>query len=292
MKYIDFSNCKLSNISYGGSEKKLGILIGDTPYMLKFQKRTPFGYRYNTISEYIGSNIYKMIGFNSQDTFLGTYNNNQCVACKDFVIEGYNFVPFNDVGESSIEENKELYQYSYEDIVALLNANKKLTNVDETISIFFEMYIVDSLTGNFDRHGGNWGFLKKDNKYSIAPIFDNGSCLYPNLTDEDEMKLIINDEDEINIRIYKFPQSQILLNGKKSSYFEVISSLKYSEINKALLKIYPLIDLNKIYELIDDIDIISDIHKLFYKTMIKNRYEKIIKYSYLKLTGENDENIY
>ena len=36
---------------------------------------------------------------------------------------------------------------------------------------------------------------------------------------------------------------------------------------------------------IDDIDVISDIHKLFYKTMIKHRYEKIIKFSYEKLAG-------
>ena len=40
---------------------------------------------------------------------------------------------------------------------------------------------MDALLGNFDRHGANWGFIKEDNKYTIAPIFDNGSCLFPNL---------------------------------------------------------------------------------------------------------------
>ena len=34
---------------------------------------------------------------------------------------------------------------------------------------------MDALLGNFDRHGANWGFIKEDNKYTIAPIFDNGS---------------------------------------------------------------------------------------------------------------------
>ena len=47
---------------------------------------------------------------------------------------------------------------------------------------------MDALLGNFDRHGANWGFIKEDNKYTIAPIFDNGSCLFPNLVDEEEMK--------------------------------------------------------------------------------------------------------
>lgn len=95
------------------------------------------------------------------------------------------------------------------------------------------MYIVDALIGNFDRHGANWGFLKKDNQYSLAPVFDNGSCLFPNLNDEDEMLKIINDEEQIDLRVYKFPTSQIKLNNNKSSYFEVISSLQFEEINKA-----------------------------------------------------------
>lgn len=286
MEFFDFTNCKLSKKFYGGSEKKIGIVFGDSLFMLKFQKKTPFGLRNNTISEYLGSHIYQMLGFTCHDTFLGIYKGENVVACKDFMTNGYQFVPFNDVGESTIEEDKEEYQYTYDDIIELLQANKKLTNVEKTVSCFFEMYIVDALIGNFDRHGANWGFLKKDNQYSLAPVFDNGSCLFPNLNDEDEMLKIINDEEQIDLRVYKFPTSQIKLNNNKSSYFEVISSLQFEEINKALIKIYPMINLEKIFDLIDDIDVISDIHKTFYKTMIKNRYEKIIKYSYMKLLGK------
>lgn len=283
MKLIDFSKSKLSNIYYGGSEKKLGIIYNNERYMLKFQKNTPISRRNNTISEYIGSHIYNLIGIKSHETILGIYKNENVVACKDFITDEYQFVAFNDVGESSIDVDKEKYQYSYEDIMELLKSNKKITDLDESISFFFEMYIVDALIGNFDRHGANWGFLKKDNKYYISPVFDNGSCLYPSLTDEEEMLKIISNEDEIDLRIYKFPTSQIKLNGTKSSYYEVISSLQYEEINKALQKIYPLINLEEIFALIDDIPIISDIHKRFYKTMIEKRYDKIIKTSYNKL---------
>lgn len=286
MKFFDFTNYKLSNRFYGGSEKKVGILINGFPYMLKFQNKTPFGTRNNTISEYLGSHIYQMLGFDCQDTYLGSYCGENVVACKDFVVDDYQFVPFNDVGESTIEEDKESYQYSYEDIIELLQSNKKLTKVEETISSFFEIYIIDALLGNFDRHGGNWGFLKKDNRYYLAPVFDNGSCLYPNMVDKDEIQFILNDEVEIDKRVYTFPTLQIKLNGKKSSYFEVISSLEFEEINKALLKIYPRIDLARIFNLVDEIDIIDEINKKFYKTMIKNRYEKIIKYSYDKLVSE------
>jgi len=291
MQLFDFSAYKLSGITYGGSEKKIGILIDGFPYMLKFQKKTPFGFRFNTISEYLGSHIFKILGFDCQDTYLGVYGKENVVACKDFVNDSVQFVPFNDVGESTIEEDKEKFQYSYEDITELLKINKKITNVSETISSFFEVYIVDALLGNFDRHGNNWGFLKKENKYRLAPIFDNGSCLFPNLVNEDKMRLVIRDEKEIDKRVYDFPTSQIKLDGNKSSYYGVISSLKYDEINKALLKIYPLIDLDKIYSLIQDISIISDIHKEFYKIMVKNRYEKISKNSYDKLVDKKNENI-
>ena len=213
------------------------------------------------------------------------------VVCKDFNVDGYQFVPFNDVGESSIQEDKEKYQYSYEDIVELLETNKKLTKVNDTLELFFETYIVDALLGNFDRHGGNWGFLKKDNKYFPAPIFDNGSSLFPSLLTDKELIAIIEDKDEIDKRVYKFPTSQIKLENKKSSYYEVISSLKFDKINKALLKITPRIDLNKINDLIDNTKFISDKRKLFYKVIIKERYEKIIKYSFDKLTTHGKEDI-
>lgn len=280
--YFDFSNYPLSNIRYGGSERKLGILINGEPYMLKFQKNTQFGKRNNHLSEYLGSHIFELLGFNVHQTYLGSYKNEAVVACKDFVCNGYEFIPFNDVGESTIETDKEKYQYSYNDIILLLEKNKKITSIEETVSIFFDMFIVDALIGNFDRHGANWGFLKKDNKYSLAPIFDNGSSLFPQLINEDEMKIILSDEDELNERVYKFPTSQIKLNDKKSSYFEVISSLKFNEINKSLLNIYPKINLKKINCLIDSLNI-SNIHKQFYKRMIEERFNKIIKYSYEKL---------
>lgn len=286
--YYDFSNFRLSNIRYGGSERKLGILINDEPYMLKFQKVTRFGKRNNHLSEFLGSHIFEILGFDVHETYLGTYKGEAVVACKDFVTNGYEFVPFNDVGESTIETDKEKYQYTYEDIISLLKKNQKITNIDETISIFFEMYIVDALIGNFDRHGANWGFLKKDNKYKLAPIFDNGSCLFPQLVNEDEIKFILSDQKEINERIYRFPTSQIKLGEGKSSYFEVISSLKFEECNKALVKIYSKVDLNKINDLIDTLNI-TKVHKDFYKLMIEERFNKIIKYSYDKLNGVNYE---
>ena len=280
---MDYSIYEISNINYGGSERKIGIKIENEYYMIKFQKKTAFGKRNNHISEYLGSQIFNMLGVNAQETILGTFKDENVVVCKDFNIDGYQFVPFNDVGESTIEEDKEKYQYSYEDIMSLLLLNKKITNVEDVVSSFWEIYIIDALLGNFDRHGNNWGFLKKNNKYEMAPVFDNGSCLFPNMINEDEMIYIMNSKEETAKRVYSFPTSQIKLNGKKSSYYDVINSLVYKECNEALINIFKRINLKEIFNLIDDIKSISEVHKSFYKYMLNERYEKIIKESYNKL---------
>ena len=63
------------------------------------------------------------------------------------------------------------------------------------------------------------------------------------------------------------------------NYFEFISSNYDNECTKALFRIYPKIDLIKINNLIDDIECITELEKTFYKTIIKERKEKILEYS-------------
>lgn len=280
---MDYSQYPLSGKMYGGSEKKIGIVINDERYIVKFQKDSLTGLRFNHVSEYLGSHIFALLGFKAQETYLGTYNNRHVVVLKDFLTDGTQFVPFNEVGESSLDVDKEKVQYTYTDIMKMLRANRKLTDVDKTIDVFWDMYIVDAFIGNFDRHGMNWGFIKENNRYSLAPVFDNGSALFPQMNDEEEMLRIIDDRAEIDKRVYEFPTSQIKLRGKKTSYYKVISSLQFKECNTALARIYSLINMDEIYKLIDDLDCITRTHKQFYKVMLQNRYEKILKNSYEKL---------
>ena len=281
---IDFSKYPTTNTYYGGTERKFGVNIDGFEYMIKFQKQTNFGAkRFNHISEYLGSHIFNMLELNAQETYLGLYNGEQVVACKNFIIDGYQFVPFNDVGESTLEQDKETYQYSYQDIMQMLADNVKLTNVKETIDMFWNIYVVDALLGNFDRHGSNWGFLKKNGRYSLTPIFDNGSCLFPQLTDDDTINKIMNSEELTNERVYKFPTSQVLLNDKKSSYYEIIDSLQFKECNKAVIRVCQKYSQNNIDNLIDSTPFLTNTHKEFYKYIIKQRYEKILLHAYKKL---------
>jgi len=280
---VDFSAYELNEKYYGGSERKEGITIDDEYYMIKFQKKTAFGKRNNHISEFIGSHIFELCGFEAHKTYLGYRDGEEVVACKDFNLAGKQFVPFNDVGESTLDQDKETYQYDYEDIMQMLRDNSKLTNVQETISMFWRIYIMDALLGNFDRHGANWGFIKENNSYRLAPVFDNGSCLFPNLVDENEIQAIMDSVTETDKRVFKFPTSQVKLRGKKSSYFDVINSLQYDECNDALKYVMSKLDMNKVEDLIDETPLISDIQKKFYKHMIHARYNKILLNSFKKL---------
>ncbi|MGN0277725.1 MAG: HipA domain-containing protein [Lachnospiraceae bacterium] len=280
---IDFSEYELNGKYYGGSEKKEGISINGEDYMIKYQKHTAFGKRNNHISEFIGSHIFELCGFEAHKTYLGYRAGEQVVACKDFNVPGKQFVPFNDVGESTLDQDKETYQYDYEDIMQMLRDNSKITNVQDTISMFWRIYIMDALLGNFDRHGANWGFIKENNSYTLAPVFDNGSCLFPNLVDEAEMKEIMESEEETDKRIFKFPTSQVKLNGKKSSYFEVINSLQFEECNDALRYVMMQLDMSEVEKLIDETPLISDVQREFYKHMTTARYNKILQASFEKL---------
>ena len=281
----DYSRYQIDkDVFLSGAEDKAQITINGQRYIMKYQRNSEVGMTFNHVSEYLGSHVFELLGVAVQDTLLGTYNGRNVVLLKHFCGDGEILVHFNGVGESSLEEDKEMYQYSYEDIQRMLIANRKSTNVQETVDRFWDMFIIDAFNGNFDRHGGNWGFIKKNNRYRIAPVYDNGSSMYPKLNTDERIYSVLNSQEEIDQRIYKFPTSHVKIDGRKSSYYEVICSLRFEECNNALLRIFPRINFEEIDRLIDSIEEISDLRKQFYKRMYRERYEKILKPAYEKLT--------
>ena len=280
---IDYAKYPDGERFYSGAERKKSIIVNGNAYLVKFQKNSRDGLRYNHVSEFLGSHIFSMLGIETQETDLGLYNGENIVAIKDFLGEDEVFVPFNGVGDSSLEQDKEKYQYSYEDIIEMLKDNVKLTDVEQTIDLFWDMFVIDALIANFDRHGSNWGFIKKDNKYRLSPIFDNGSSLFPQLNTDEKIEAVLNDQAEIDQRIYKFPTSHIKVQNRKSSYFEVISSRQFEACNEALKRIVPRVDLARINDIIDDIEGLSELRKNFYKVMLQQRFEKILMHTYRML---------
>lgn len=289
---INFTNCEINNFKYYGGKNggKICVKYNNEDYMLKFpainEGIEEHEYSNSCISEYISCNIIKTLGLNVQDTILGKYNLNGeekvVVACKDFTSNGTILKQFAELKNSQIETSKNGYGTELSEVIETIE-NQLVYDVKELKEFFWDMFIADSLVGNFDRHNGNWGFLINENlkRIEIAPIYDCASCLYPQLTDE-KISEIINNNEEMEARVFVFPTSALKQNDKKINYFEFISSLQNEDCTSALLRIFPKINIEKINKIIDETPYISDIRKEFYKKIIYMRYEKILDYSYLK----------
>lgn len=289
---IDFTNLPVRKKTYAGANgSKISVIYNNELYMLKFPAvpaiNKEMSYANWCISEYLGCHIFESIGIPVQKTMLGTYTKNGkqkiVVACKDFTAGGLVLQDFASLKNTIIDSAHNGYGTELSDIVKTFEEQiaidpKLLTDW------FWDMFIVDALIGNWDRHNGNWGFLynPETDKISLAPIYDCGSCLFPQADDE-IMRKTLDDPAELEIRIFERPLSGIKTNGQKIQYFKFISSLENKDCNKALKRILPRIDMNKVDKIVDKTPFISDLQREFYKTLLRERKERILDFSYQKL---------
>lgn len=291
MKIPDFSNCPTAFKLYEGANgKKFGIKINDDVYMLKFPNRpkqnTDLSYANGCISEHLGSSIFNLIGIPAQETILGTYKENKnqkvVVACKDFTYPNYELFSFAALKNSYTGSSSNGYGVELEDILETIEA-QTMISPDKLRERFWDTFIVDAFIGNWDRHNGNWGILKNRDteKISLAPVYDCGSCLYPQ-ADAATMKNILSNPQEMDARIFDRPLSAIKQNGYKIRYFDFISSLANRDCNTALQRIVPRIDMAKIKKLINSISFVTPLQREFYITMLTARKERILDFSLKK----------
>lgn len=287
---IDFTNCPVNKFKgYGGANgNKINIMYEGTSYMLKFppvsNKSKVMSYTNSCISEYLACHIFESIGFEVQQTLLGTYTDRRgkekvVVACKDFTAEGKKLMEFAHLKNTCVDTEQSGYATEITSILKAIE-EQSLIEPQKLKDFFWDMFIVDAFLGNFDRHNGNWGLLIDEQRQcaDIAPIYDSGSCLYPKM-DVSMMETVLNSEAEIDQRIYVFPTSAILDNGKKIAYFDYISSLQNEDCNRALKRIGESISMDNINRLIDEIPAVTEVQKEFYRVMISERKAKIIDYS-------------
>ena len=282
MDLIDFTSLPLKKKSYGGANgNKLSIQHNGELYMLKLPAHAThnkdLSYSNSCVSEYLGSHIFNMLGFDAQETILGkfVYNNIErvSVACKDFEKDGFVLKDFASVKNQIIDSKSNGYGTDLDDILETIAKQQLIDNVVLS-NYFWDMFAIDALIGNWDRHNGNWGFLynQETDEIKMAPIFDCGSCLYPQI-DESLMKKCLQEKSELEMRIYDFPTSAVFKNNRRINYYSFIKAHEYKECDKAIEKIAKRIDIGAISGLIDDVCCISDIHKLFLKTIIQKRQE-------------------
>ena len=283
---IDFTECVEELNNYKGSEKKKTLVYDNKKYLVKFpdpirEKNKNISYINNAFSEYVGSNIFRVIGFKTQNTILGKYfyNGKEKIVCgcEEFTDNNNILYEFENLALSTNPDKK--IGAELEDILEVIDESKMIDIVD-TKEKFWDMFLIDSIIGNTDRHNGNWGFIlnNKTKKITFAPIYDCGSCLNPMLEDKEIEKL--NEAELKNLAINCY--SCIKENGKKINYITYIKSMKNEECNRAICRMFKKIDINEINRFIDKIQYMSDTRKQFYKKIIKLRYD-IIKEVYEKL---------
>lgn len=287
---IDFTSCEVNKFrAYGGANgNKINILYEGNSYMLKFppipNRNKAMSYTNGCISEYLACHIFASLGFKTQETLLGTYTDPRgkekvVVACGDFTEGGKRLIEFAHLKNTCISSEQNGYGTELSSILQAID-EQTLLPPDQLRDFFWDMFIADALLGNFDRHNGNWGILVDEHSKTaeIAPVYDCGSCLYPQLAAGD-MEAVLSSEDEIGRRVYTFPASSIEENGKKLSYFEFISSLKNPDCTAALKRVFARIDMEKIRVLINKMPTLLPAQKEFYTVMISERKTKIIDYS-------------
>ena len=291
---IDFSNATEELNSYKGSEKKKTLIYDNKRYLVKFpdpirEKNKNISYINNAFSEYVGSNIFKIIGFETQNTLLGTYTYNGrekiVCACEDFTDANHILYEFENLALSANPDKK--IQTELTDIMEVIEEIKNLTQInlviiDDIKEKFWDMFIIDSLIGNTDRHNGNWGLLvnTRSNGAKFSPIYDCGSCLNPMIEDTQIDK--INEVELKNLAINCY--SCIKENGKKINYMSYIKSTKNKDCNNAIKRVFEKINIHEINSFIDRIPNIPTVRKEFYKKIIYYRYE-ILKSVYNDLNN-------
>ncbi len=181
---VDFTNYESNNRHYGGNAGlKKGIVYENKNWILKFPQETSgfdnveISFTTSPLSEYIGSHIYQILGYNAHNTKLGYFYNEKfnrkqvVVACEDFtdddrlVLLDYESIKNNYsdlLQDGLIEVNEKLsnrtsasltqHNVRIEDIIAQFEKNDLIKNNKELKNLFWDMMVVDCVINNNDRN--------------------------------------------------------------------------------------------------------------------------------------------
>lgn len=278
---------------YGGSERKKTVLLDDgNVYMLKLsdpirEKDNQLSYINNAYSEYLGCKIAESMGLPVQKTILGEYtyksrdgqlHTRPACLCKDIEKEtGLNLIELDKLALSDYENNSRRISFTEQNY--LISRIKNIDN-EKLKEFYYNVFIFDALTGNTDRHNGNIAILTNSDESSsyICPVFDCGSSLLP----------LVNDEkiDDLNLNnLYLSICSVITENGKKINYTDYLSNVSNLDVDNALKRIVPRINLNTINNIIEQTDDFTDNRKEIYKGLLHARYAHVIIPAVERITG-------
>jgi len=285
---IDFNQGLTDINKFGGSEKKITISLDGDFYMVKFpdpirSKNNLLSYMNNQFSEYIGCKIFESTGVKTQDTVLGFYTNDEgkkkiVVGCKDFTQAGSMLYEFSKLAVGLHQTDKKITA-SIEDILLIIDSNDSIADKESIKNSFWDMFVIDALIGNSDRHFDNFGLVVRDNVIEFAPVYDCGSSLGALLSD-DSMDCLMNSQTDFKEAEFNIT-SCFSYKGKRIFYHEIFKKPP-DDLIAAIKRITPRIDMNKINDIIENTPYISDVRKTYLKKAIALRFDQIIYPAYKK----------
>lgn len=179
------SSTKISLISPNnttdGRLKKTWVIENGKRYLLKGGFKNEVMQPFN---EVLASMICERLGFDHVCYTLDVVNDKVVSKCECFINTDTELIPAHQILQGLIEKEN-----AYEEYIKILEG-KGINNVREKLE---NMFILDYLILNEDRHLNNFGIIRDVNTLKwidIAPIFDNGQSL--NILDYNDCELVIN----------------------------------------------------------------------------------------------------
>lgn len=307
MEMVDFNGYEQNQRMYGGTAgRKMGICYRGDNYLLKFpgnlkeqhMKNIRLSYSNSPVCEYIGSQIYKLLGFEVHDTLLGMRNGKVVVACRDFLADGDRLYEFDKIKvtfephflDSNGNETNGVGADLYE-ICMTIQEHPFLKDVPGIREHFWDMFVVDALLGNPDRNNSNWGIvLGLDGSKRIAPVYDNGNCLNCKW-DDGQMKDILEDPEKFTAEAYRARRCIFELEGKPVNPYHLMERMEYPDCSEAVKRITPKIGtvMPKVRELLEGIPILSEVQKKYYISLLESRYENVLVPSCQKIIQKENQ---
>lgn len=290
---------EIFNHKFAGSERKKAFLFCGRLHMVKFPDpvraaKNELSYMNNQFSEDIGCKIFRSVGIPTQKTFLGTYTNPEgvrkiVVACEDFCTNGYELMEFSKlVRMNTDDEARNHWVCNIEDVIDTIDHIPKITDTQKEMfkKRFWDMFVIDALIGNGDRHLDNWGFLTKGNIIKEAPVYDCGSALSALLSDE-RMAQNLDNAAEFSSAEYNIP-SAYTYHGKRVFYHEIFKNPP-DGLKQAIQRIVPKVSMRTVEMILNATPGLSDIRKEYLKKAMQFRYDRILAPALKKVKTEHAE---
>ena len=173
---------KTPNNTTDGMLKKSWIIENNQRYLLKG------GYKNDILQpfkEVLASMICERLGFDHVTYTLDVVKDKVVSKCKCFIDKNTELIPASQV-MYGLEKHRN--KKDYDEYIRILEENG-IENAREKIE---NMYILDFLIMNEDRHMNNFGIIRDVNTLKwldIAPIFDNGQALNMMIYESDEVTI-------------------------------------------------------------------------------------------------------